>query len=202
MKIGLLGGAFDPPHNGHIAVAQAVLAAKGLDRVDLLVSARSPHANGKNNAAPVQHRLAMARLAVEGQDGLGVEDCETRRHGKSYTVETLRELTNASPSNRYYFIVGADMVADLPNWKEPEACLQLATFVPVLRPGFSMQVFEGLGLSAPAVQSLQANLVQAPQLDISSTRIRQAVASGESISAWVPPAVEAYIRANRLYAPA
>ncbi|MBK8207317.1 MAG: nicotinate (nicotinamide) nucleotide adenylyltransferase [Planctomycetes bacterium] len=199
MRIGLLGGAFDPPHNGHIAVAKAVLAAKGLDRVDLLVSAQSPHANGKSNAASVQHRLAMARLAVEGHAGLAVEDCETQRHGKSYTVDTLRELKLAHPGNQYFFIIGADMVADLPNWKEPEACMQLAMFVPVLRPGFPMQVFEGLRLSTQAVQSLQLNLVQAPQLDVSSTRIRQAVAAGESISAWVAPAVESYIRAHRLY---
>lgn len=199
MKIGLLGGAFDPPHNGHIAVAESVLAAKALDRVDLLVSAQSPHAGGKNNAAPVQHRLAMAKLAVEGREGLGIEDCETRRPGKSYTVETLRALTQAHPDNDFFFIVGADMVADLPNWKEPEACLQLATFVPVLRPGFSLEVFEGLKLTTPTVQMLRQNLVQVPWLEVSSTRVRAAVAAGESISAWVPASVESYIRAHRLY---
>lgn len=141
----------------------------------------------------------MARLAVEGHAGLGVEDCETERHGKSYTVDTLRALRQAHAGNDYFFIIGADMVADLPNWKEPDHCLQLATFVPVMRPGFTMQVFEGLRLGHQAVQSLRLNLVQAPQLDVSSTRIRQAVASGESIRAWVAPAVESYIRAHRLY---
>lgn len=196
MRIGLLGGAFDPPHNGHIAVAKAVLAAKGLSRVDLLVSAQSPHANGKSNTADVQHRLAMARLAAEGHEGLGIEDCEARRPGKSYTVETLRALKHAHPGNEYYFIVGADMVADLPNWREPETCLQLATFVPVIRPGYSILVFETL---PAALQSVRMNLVQVPPMEISSTRIRQAAAAGESISAWVAPAVESYIRAHRLY---
>lgn len=196
MKIGLLGGSFDPPHLAHLAVARAVLAARGLDRVDLLVSGQSPHAAGKTNHADVPHRLAMARLAVDGEAGLGVEDCETQRTGRSYSVDTLRELTRQHPGHEYTFIIGGDMLADLPNWREPEALLALATFVPVFRPGFDAAVFDAL--PAP-FQALRANLTVVPQMDVSSTLIRQAAAAGESISQWVAPAVEAYIRAHRLY---
>lgn len=202
-NIGLLGGSFDPPHNAHLAVAQAVLAAHGLDRVDLLVSGQSPHKDGKTNHADVEHRLAMARIAVEGVPGLGVEDCETRRSGRSYTVDTLRELTQQHPDNRYAFIIGGDMLADLPNWKEPLEVLKLAEVVPVFRPGHTQEVFDQLKdkLGPEQTELLKRKVVEIPLMDISSTMIRQAAAAGESISQWVPAAVRAYIQAHGLYRP-
>jgi nicotinate-nucleotide adenylyltransferase len=201
MRIGLLGGAFDPPHNAHLEIARTVRLARALDRVDLLVSAQSPHAGGKTAVAALEHRLAMARLAVQGQAGLGVEDREARRAGKSYTVDTLRDLRAERPDDSFYFVVGGDMLADLPNWREIDEVLQLAEFIPVFRPAYTAEVFTGLGrkLGAEAVQNLQSNVLEMPLLSVSSTAIRNAVAAGESISHWVPPAVEAYIRANRLY---
>jgi nicotinate-nucleotide adenylyltransferase len=201
MRIGLLGGAFDPPHNAHLEVARRVRAALALDRVDLLVSGESPHAAGKTTSAPVQHRVAMAHLAVAGHEGLGVQDCETRRPGKSYSVDTLRELRAAHTQDELFFLIGGDMLADLPRWREPEECLRLAQFVPVFRPGYSRDVFTALAgkLRPELIEGLQRNVVDVPLMDISSTAIRQAVAAGESISHWVPPAVDVYIHANRLY---
>ncbi len=202
MRTGLLGGAFDPPHNGHLAVARSVRDALALDRVDLLVTGQSPHASGKQIFTAVAHRLAMARLCAEIEPGLGVQDIETRHPGKSYSVETLRRLRATMPAGELFFIIGGDTLADLPNWREPEECLALAQFVPVFRPGNAAGVFEQLQgrLSERALEQLRRNLVEVPQLDISSTAIRAAVAAGESISQWVPPAIEAYIRAHRLYA--
>jgi nicotinate-nucleotide adenylyltransferase len=203
MRIGLLGGAFDPPHNAHLEIARRVLRDRALERVDLLVSNQSPHARGKQSAASLKHRLAMARLAVAGENGLGVEDCEARRPGKSYTVDTLRELRARQPADEFFFIVGGDMLADLPDWKEAREALALAEFVPVFRPGFEAGVLERLSprLGDETVRRLRANVVHLPLMQISSSAIRAAVASGESISHWVPQAVEAYIRAWHLYSP-
>ncbi len=200
-KVGLLGGAFDPPHLGHLAVARAVRAARGLDRVDLLVSGQSPHADGKNNHAPLQHRLAMARLAVEGEPGLGVEDWETRQNARSYTIETIRHLQQTHPENNYDFIIGGDMLRDLPNWREIGKLLVLVDFVPVFRPGHTEEVFESLKaqLGEDETARLRANMVEMPLQHISSTEIRAAAAAGESISQWLTPAIEAYIHAHRLY---
>jgi nicotinate-nucleotide adenylyltransferase len=200
-KIGLLGGAFDPPHNGHLAVARAVLHARKLDRVDFLVAGTPPHAEGKRAAAPAQDRAAMAALAVEGIAGLGVESCETARPGRSYSVDTLRALKAAHPGNHYEFIIGADMLASLHTWREVHALLRLAAFIHVARPGWPSPSARKLEqhFDASTAAALAAGRVEAPQLAVSSTAIRAAVAAGESIAAMVPPAVEAYIRARCLY---
>jgi nicotinate-nucleotide adenylyltransferase len=201
MRIGLLGGSFDPPHNAHLEVARTVLAARGLDRVDLLVSGESPHAQGKGNHASAQHRLAMARIAVEGEAGIGVEDWEVRRGGRSYSIETLKHLRAQHPGIHYEFIIGGDMLANLPIWREVDELLVLVDFVTVFRPGHTEEIFEHLktSLGEDEAARLRANLVEMPLQHLSSTAIRAAVAAGESITGQVPPGVEAYIRANRLY---
>lgn len=200
-KIGLLGGAFDPPHNGHIAVARAVLAARGLGRVDLLVSGTPPHAEGKSAAATAPDRAAMALLAVEGIAGLAVETCELTRPGKSYAVDTLRELKAAHPGNEYEFIIGADMLALLHTWRDVHTLLRLAAFVRVARPGWPEPSARELAqhFDAETVAALLEHRVEVPHLAVSSTAIRASVAAGESIAALVAPAVEAYIFARGLY---
>jgi nicotinate-nucleotide adenylyltransferase len=201
MRIGLLGGSFDPPHNAHLAVARAVLAARKLDRVDLLVSGQSPHSYGKPNVAPVAHRLAMARIAVEGQAGLGVEEWETRQQGRSYSIDTVKHLRAQNPGNRYEFIIGGDMLLGLPTWREIDKLLMMIDFVTVFRPGHTEEIFEQLKpiLGEDETARLRANFVEMPLIHLSSTAIRAAVAAGESITDHVPAGVEAYIRANHLY---
>jgi len=199
--IGLFGGAFDPPHNAHLAVARAVRQACGLERVDLLVTGESPHASGKQLATSAAHRAEMARLAVVNEPGIGVEDCETRREGKSYSIDTIRHLQALHPDTDYFFIIGGDMLADLPHWREIHELITRIQFVPVFRPGYTDEVWSGLAdhFGTAVIGRLQANVIEMPLLDVSSTAIRQAVAAGESISHWVKPTVEAYIRAHRLY---
>lgn len=200
-RIGLLGGAFDPPHDGHVAVASAILRARLLDRVDLVVSGASPHRDSKSNVAAPEDRAAMARLAVQDVPGLGVELCELARTGPSYTIETLRQLKAAVPGNTYSLIIGADMVVDLPRWREVNELLALAEVIPVLRPGFGAEVFAALErhLGKAVADGLRAALVAVPQLGISSTSVRAAVAAGESIAGMVPAAVEKFIYARGLY---
>jgi nicotinate-nucleotide adenylyltransferase len=202
MRIGLLGGSFDPPHNAHLAVAQAVRMARKLDRVDLLVSGQSPHSYGKPNVAAVQHRLAMARIAVEGQAGVGVEDMETRKEGRSFSIDTVRALQKAHPGNNYDFIIGGDMLLNLPTWKEIDTLLVLVDFVTVFRPGHTEEIFELLKpqLGEDETARLRANFVEMPLIHLSSSAIRAALVARESISELVPPGVETYIRAQRLYA--
>jgi nicotinate-nucleotide adenylyltransferase len=202
MRIGLLGGSFDPPHNAHLAVAKAVLAARKLDRVYLLVSGQSPHSYGKPNVADVRHRLAMARIAVEGQTGLGVEDWEAQRGGRSYSIETVKHLREATPGNHYEFIIGGDMLLNLPTWREIDKLLVMVDFVTVFRPGHTEEIFELLKplLGEDETARLRTNFVEMPLIHLSSTEIRAAVAAGESITGLVPTGVEAYIRAHRLYA--
>lgn len=200
-RIALLGGAFDPPHLGHLAVARAVRDTRGLDRVDLLVSAQSPHRAGKHNHADAGDRAAMARLAVEDDPGLGVEECELARPGPSYSIDTIRQLRRERPANQYSFIIGADMVLDLPRWREIRELLDLVEFIPVLRPGFDAAVFAQVepALGKACVARLRAAHVDVPLVEVSSTAVRAAVAAGESIEAMVPPAVARYIYAKRLY---
>jgi nicotinate-nucleotide adenylyltransferase len=200
-RVGLLGGAFDPPHHGHIAVAQAVRTTCSLERVDLLVTGEPPHRDGKQVSATAAHRVEMARLAIVNEPGLGVEDWETRRPGKSYTIDTIRHLQAAHPDVEYVFIIGGDMLAELPRWREVHELLARLEFVPVFRPGYTDEVWKGLvdELGANVVARLQANVVEMPLQDVSSTAVRDALAGGESVLRWLKPTVEAYIRAHRLY---
>ena len=200
-RIGLLGGSFDPPHNGHMFVARAARSALELDSVKLLVSGSSPHRGGKLNHASAAQRFSMAELAAGGEPGIGVDGRETRRDGPSYTVETLRELRKERPEVEWYFIVGGDMLADLPNWREPKELFQLATIVPVLRAGFGHEVFSGLAerLGSEAAGSLRNNLLELSTPPISSTAVRAAIRNGEEVSGLVPAAVFSYIKSNSLY---
>ena len=203
-RIGLLGGSFDPPHRGHLAVALAVRAARRLDRVDLLVSGMPPHAQEKQNRAVAENRVAMARLAVQEMPELGVEDCETRRDGRTYTIDTVRSLQDQAPDTYYCFILGGDMVADLPNWKEARKLLEIIDLVPVFRPGFGSEVFAQLesryAAGAVIADQLRRAVVEMPPVDISSTEIRRRVAAGDPIDKLVPEPIVEYIRLHGLYA--
>ena len=124
MTTAYLGGAFNPPHIGHLVIAERVREARGFDRIDLLVSGQPPHADPKFTI-DTKHRLAMAKLAVAGNAGLGADDRETKRAGKSYTIDTARELI-AQGIKRPAFIIGGDMLADLPTWREVGELLKIA----------------------------------------------------------------------------
>ena len=175
--------------------------ARKLDRVDLLVSGQSPHSYGKPNVADVKHRLAMARLAAQGQPGVGVEDVETHKPGRSYSIDTVRALQKAHPENNYDFIIGGDMLLNLPDWREVDTLLVLIDFVTVFRPGHTVEIFDQLKLALGEDETarLRANIVEMPLIALSSTAIRASIAMGKPITDNVPPAVEAYIRANQLY---
>lgn len=195
-----LGGSFNPPHIGHLVTAERAREALGAPRVDLLVAGNPPHANGKTTL-DVCHRLAMARMAVAGNPGLGVDDRETKRRGRSYTVLTARETVAEHPGLRPAFIIGGDMLADLPNWYEVDELLGIADLVPVFRPGFGREVFAELRplFGREMVRRLESAVVELPALEISSTEIRRRLAQGLSARYLVPDAVLDYVCEHGLY---
>lgn len=190
LRKGLLGGTFNPPHMAHLIVAQAVREALALDAVVLVPT--SVHAFKGESAASPRDRAVMAELAVAGDPGLAVDRIEIQRGGTSYTVDTLRELVRREPDTRWHVIIGADLLEELPRWRDAETLPELADIVIVTRAG-----------ADPADPRLpfagHSSLVPVPSIGISSTEIRRRVAAGRSIRYWVPPAVEAFIREKGLY---
>lgn len=191
-KLGILGGTFDPVHNGHLAVARYARRRMELERVRFLPAFQPPH-KGKGAFASPEDRLAMVKLAVEHEEGFEADDLEIRRGGPSYTVQTLREIAaKRSAGEIPCFITGADSLLELPTWKGADEIFRLCRFVAVARPGFDLE-------QAPEPYRSQAVILTGLRVDISSTDVRKRIAAREPIGKIVPKAVEDYIRDRGLY---
>jgi nicotinate-nucleotide adenylyltransferase len=191
VKVGLFGGAFDPPHRGHLAVAEGVLAALALDEVRFLPYARGPH-RAHSPIAPDDDRLDMLRLALSGRPGLVLDDREVARGGLSYTVVTLRELHRERPGDDHHLIVGTDQLEILTSWRAWREVLRLARLVVVTRPGHPAAPIPGV----PAGRIVRVPLTVP---DVSSTLVRERVRSRRGIRRLVPAAVALYIEERGLY---
>ena len=189
MRIGLLGGSFDPPHNGHLLAAGDAHTALELDRVVFIPAAVQPLKVGYVNAAAAQ-RLAMVRLMAEGDPRFEVSEIEIDRGGLSYTVDTLTTLAAQMPSAELFWLIGADVPQSFAKWRDPERIVELATVVVLQRSG---EVPDLSGLPGPP------QLLPSRRFDVSSTEIRQRVREGKSIRGFVPDAVAEYIASERLY---
>lgn len=187
MKIGILGGTFNPIHYGHLILGEQVLGQLGLDRVIFVPSFIPPH---KKNDAVVEaaHRLRMVRLAVGRNAHFAVSDIEIRRRGKSYTVDTLRQICRKYREAELFFICGSDLVSELPTWKNLDEILRMAKFVLAKRPGF------GKRLSGKSFLKIDV-----AQVDISSSLIRDLIHRGNSIRYLTPEGVVEYIEKHGLY---
>jgi nicotinate-nucleotide adenylyltransferase len=201
MKIGILGGTFDPIHLGHLEAASAAERALSLDRVLLLPSRTPPHRSSEPRAS-VFHRFAMAALAAAERD-MSVSDLELGREGPSYTALTLEAFHREGfVPTQLFFITGSDAFADVGTWYHYPHILQLANFVVVSRPGAPkvsdlIPTPQSLIPGAPTVFSVEADTP-----DVSSTDIRRRVSAGESIDGLVPSSVAGHIRRHHLYVPA
>lgn len=191
-RIGVFGGTFDPPHNGHLAVAAVAREGLGLDLVLLTVANDPWKKSPQRDVTPAADRLAMVEALVRAADGqalpgLVASDLEIRRGGPSYTVDTLRELAQREPDATLFLIVGRDLAAELPSWHEAAAIEQLATVVVVDRPGFYGE--------------LRANwrALHVEPVDVSSSQLRQLLRDGGDVSAYVPPGVIDVIQTRGLY---
>jgi len=205
MRIGILGGTFDPIHVGHLEAAAAGGRAFSLDKILLMPSRTPPHRSTEPRAS-VFHRFAMAALAA-AERGMCVSDLEVRRDGPSYTAQTLEALQRegVAPLD-LFFITGTDAFADVAMWHDYPRILQLANFVVVSRPGAPraaelipppIPVKPDHNPTAPAVYSVEADTP-----DVSSTEIRRRVGAGDSLDGLVPLSVAGHIRRHHLYVPA
>jgi nicotinate-nucleotide adenylyltransferase len=183
-RIGVFGGQFDPPHNGHVAVVRAARDQLGLDRMLIVPSARPPHRAAP--ATPAETRYRLAQAAFEGEPGVEVSRMELDRDGPGYTVETLEAL--AGPGRELYLIVGADQLAALESWHRPERVRELARIA-----------VAGRGGVPPA--DAAAQLVMEP-VDVSSSALRRAIGAGADVHGMVPTAVADAISREGLYAQA
>ena len=184
MRLGLFGGSFDPVHHGHLLTARALLESGRVDQVRLVPAGEQPFKVGQHRA-PAPDRAAMVALSLDGEPGLMVERLEVERAGPSYTVDTVRALQAALSGVELTVFVGADAAAEFPQWKDAEALRALVSVVVFRRPGAAVP---------PGF-----DLVEVPQLDISSTDIRARIQAGRSIRYLVPERVADYIATHRLY---
>jgi nicotinate-nucleotide adenylyltransferase len=198
LRLGLLGGTFNPPHIGHLVCAQEAHAQLGLDRVLLLPVHTPPHKQADGDPG-AEVRVALCEAAVAGDERFGVSRAEADVPGRSYTVDTLNRLHEARPEDQLTFIVGGDMAASLPQWREPQAILELCTIGAAARDGVGRDaVLERLERELPGASS-RIEFFDMPRIDISSTLIRRRVAAGEPVRYLVPDGVAATIEREGLY---
>jgi nicotinate-nucleotide adenylyltransferase len=199
MRLGVFGGSFDPVHYGHLMLAECCREQCPLDRVWFVPAALPPHKTG--DLAPAEARIEMLRLAIGGHEAFEVSTIEIDRGGVSYMVETLAGIAAGNPQDELFLLLGADMLADLPHWREPGRILELATPVVAARPQIAWPHYGTLArlVARERLDQMARHRVEMPQLDISSSEIRRRVAAGRSIRYWTPRAVEKYIETQGFY---
>lgn len=183
-KVGILGGTFNPPHIGHFIMANEVKQAFGLDELRFMPNAIPPHkeTGGTTDA----QRVRMLELGIGGRDGFSIEMAELERGGVSYTFDTMQALRSQEMA-QFYFIIGGDSMDALHTWYRIDELVKLVQFVGVRRPG------------SEAKSKYPVELVETPEVDLSSTIIRKRLANGESVAYLMPEAIEMYIRGEGLY---
>lgn len=218
MRIGLLGGTFNPIHNGHLAIAGQTREALGLDQILFVPSSHPPH-KSNGSLAPVQDRYEMVRLAIASDASLAISDVEIRRPGKSYSIDTIRLLRQEyGAQTELFFLIGLDAFLDFPSWRDPLTLLELCPFVVLSRPGLSFRSLSTIALLPPIpdhsltdldtgrISHLEVSLreqrltcLQLPPCAISASDIRSRVRRGLPVANLLPPLVESYILQHHLY---
>jgi len=200
LRIGVFGGTFDPPHLGHLAIAEAAREELRLDRVLFVPAGTPPHKRGRR-ISPAPDRVAMTRIAIRGNGAFRVSTIEVARRGASYTVETLATLARAHPGARLYLIMGEDGLEEFHTWRDPEGILALARLAVARRnraKGSSPARGDG-GRGFRRRVARRVVWLGSPLLEVSSSSIRERAARGRSIRYLVPPAVAARVARHRLY---
>jgi len=187
MKIGLLGGTFNPVHIGHLILAEEVREKLALDKIIFIPAALPPHKDDAD-IAPAVDRLNMLKLATKGNKFFGVSDIEIKRTGRSYTIDTVKELKNRFPHDELYFIIGSDLLKYLNEWKDLSQINKIVNFVAATRPGYPLE-------KIPAdIHRLAIRAV-----DVSGFEVRQCARENKSFGYLVPDKVFDYIKKRKLY---
>jgi nicotinate-nucleotide adenylyltransferase len=203
-SLGILGGTFNPPHLGHLALARRALDELGLDRVVLMPAHTPPHKEADGDPGP-EHRLRMSELLLDDEPGLAACALEVNRGGPSYTVDTLDAIHASYPDAELTFIVGADAARTLAEWRDPEKLLELADLAVAARSGSSENELQhtvarlAAGTRAASPASAKLRFLDMPLVEISSSQARRRAARGEPLEGLVGPAVADYIGDHRLY---
>ncbi len=197
MRLGLLGGTFDPVHRGHLALARAAGDELGLDEV-LFLPAGQPWRKAGQMIASNEHRLAMLRRALEGEAAFQVSRLELERAGPSYTADTLEALRDDRPEDELFFLLGEDALMDLPNWSRPPRILELARLAVARRADSSPEALEEAERRLPGLGE-RVVWLKMSVVAVSATEIRERVREGQPIGDLLPATVEEYIRKQGLY---
>ena len=198
MNIGVLGGTFDPIHNGHLLMAEEARARLNL-AVVLFIPAGQPWLKVASPVSAAEHRVQMVRLAIADKPHCKLSAMEIERAGPTYTVDTIAELRSQLGSgDELFFILGQDNLTQLPEWKEPSRLVEMCYLVAVPRPGSSSPDLKALEAAIPGI-SQRVMLMEKPVIDVSASVIRDRVGRGLSIHHLVPEPVSSYIREHGLY---
>lgn len=218
MRLGVLGGTFNPIHNGHLAIARQTHEALGLDRI-LFIPTNDPPHKPHQGLAPAKDRYEMVRLAIGSNPLFVISDVELRRSGTSYSIDTVRQLQHEyGPQTELFFLIGLDAFLDFPTWHEPDTLLTLCSFVVISRPGLSFQALSTLSLLPPLSQQSLLDLdrggssrltvpmgthslicLRLPPSDVSASGIRSKFKQGLPTANLLPPQVESYILQHHIY---
>jgi nicotinate-nucleotide adenylyltransferase len=200
MRVGIFGGTFDPVHTGHLILAEQCREQGRLDEVWFVPAPRPPQKD-ELDLTRFEQRVEMLALALAGNPAFRIDELEKERSGPSYTVDTLAELCRRHPAHEFFLLVGSDTLNDLPHWHEPGRVLELAGLLVMARPNNPVLTTAELRarLHLPEGVPVRLEVIETPQIDISSRDLRRRAAAGRSLRYFLPRAVECYIHDKRLY---
>ena len=196
-RVGLFGGTFDPPHLGHLILASEAKSQLELTRLLWTVTPDPPHKQDQT-ITPLEHRLAMVKLAIQDESAFELSDIELRRPGPHYTIDTMKLLAEENPGAEIVPIIGGDSLNDLPTWHQPREIVYAAHWVGVMRRPGEETNLEALERQIPGITA-KVHYVDAPLLEIASREIRNRVSTGKPFRYYLPPSVYEYIEKHHLY---
>lgn len=201
MKIALFGGTFDPLHKGHTGIAEYILHAGYADRVVFLPAACPPHKAGMLKITPFEERMEMIRLAIEGKDGMDVSDFETKRAGKSYTIDTWNAICGEYPEHAFRWVIGSDSLCQLHTWYHAEELAEKCSFLTYPRHDFPVSTaLLAEHWPMETAKRLHATILShAPEYHFASSDLRAMIQAGADVSECLPPEVQTYLTEHKLY---